>query len=96
MKKDKLAKDFKTYNIIISQVWKFLTTLIIGVLGGYLVSRKGGEDNNYMVIIIIIAFVIGIFNFFLGLYKEHNKMLKREEMRKRLEEKQAQNDEETE
>ncbi len=96
MKKDKLVRDFKIYNIIMSQVWKFLTTIIIGVLGGYLVSRKGEENNNYMVIIIIIAFIIGIINFFVGILKEHNKMVKREEMKKRLEEKQDTRNEETE
>lgn len=87
MKKDKIAKDFKIYNLIMSQVWRFLTTIIIGILFGYLVSRKGEEGNNYMIVIIIASFVIGIFNFFLGIYKEHKKLEKREEMRKRLEEK---------
>ena len=76
MNKDKLAKDFRIYNLIMSQVWKFLTTIIIGILLGYLASRKGEEDNNYMIVIIIASFVIGIFNFFLGLYKEHKKMEK--------------------
>ena len=95
MKKDKLVRDFKTYNFIMSQVWKFLTTIIIGVLFGYLVSIKGEENNNYMIIIIIVFFVIGIFNFFLGLYKEHKKMEKREEMKKRLEAKtESKNEEE--
>ena len=68
MKKDKLAKDFRIYNLIMSQVWKFLTTIIIGILLGYLASRKGEEGNNYMIVIIIASFIIGIFNFFLGLY----------------------------
>lgn len=94
MNKDKLAKDFRIYNLIMSQVWKFLTTIIIGILLGYLASRKGEEDNNYMIVIIIASFVIGIFNFFLGLYKEHKKMEKREEMKKRLEAKAEENNEE--
>ena len=93
MKKDKLARDFRIYNLIMSQVWKFLTTIIIGVLLGYLASRKGEEDN-YMIVIIIASFIIGIFNFFLGLYKEHKKMEKREEMRKRLEAKTEEKNEE--
>jgi len=34
--KDKWVKDLKVYNIVMSNVWKLLTFLLLGVLAGYL------------------------------------------------------------
>lgn len=87
-KKDKLARDFKLYNVVMNNIWKLIVTVLIGVLFGYLTTRKSEAGNNYMVIFIVIFFIIGIINFFVGIIKEHNKLVKREEMRKRLEEQQ--------
>ena len=35
-KKDNIIHDIKIYNIIMSNVWKLITFLLIGVLGGFL------------------------------------------------------------
>lgn len=85
-KRDKWAKDFKLYNIIMENIWKFIGTVLIGVCLGYLTTRKSETDDNYMLIFIILFFLIGIFNFFLNIYKEHKKLEKREALRKKLEE----------
>lgn len=87
-KKSKLIKDFRLYNVIMNNIWKLITTVLIGVLLGYLTTRKSEDGNNYMVIFIVIFFIIGIINFFVGIIKEHKKLAKREEMRKRLEKQQ--------
>lgn len=84
-KKDKLARDFKLYNVIMSNIWKFIGTVLIGVCLGYLTTRKSEEENNYMLFFIILFFVIGVINFFVGILKEVKKLEKREEMRKELE-----------
>ena len=93
-KKEKAAYNFKIYNLIMSNVWRFLTTLLIGVLGGYLASRNGPKGNNYWLIMILVFLVIGLINFFLGIYKEHKKLIEREEAKKqRILEKQKENEE---
>ena len=32
MKKDKISKAFKTYNLVMNEVWKLLTIILIGVV----------------------------------------------------------------
>ena len=49
MKKDKLVHGFKMYNYVMQEVWKLLTTLLFGVLAGYLLRKNGPEDNYYFV-----------------------------------------------
>ncbi len=88
MNKDKLAKDFKLYNVIVNNFWKLIATVTIGFLLGYLTTRKSEAGKNYMVLCIVVFLVIGIINFFIGIIKEHHKLIKRDEMRKRLEEQQ--------
>ena len=63
-KKEKAAYNFKIYNLIMSNVWRFLTTLLIGVLGGYLASRNGPKGNNYWLIMILVFLVIGLNNIY--------------------------------
>ncbi len=87
MRKDKWSKDFRLYNIIMNNFWKFIGTVLIGVCLGYLTTRKSEDETNYMLFFIILFFVIGVFNFFLGIYKEVKKLEKREQMRKELENK---------
>lgn len=86
-KRAKWSKDFKLYNIIMNNFWRFIGTVLIGVCLGYLTTRKSKDDSNYMLFFIILFFVIGVFNFFLSLYKEIRKLEKREKMRKDLENK---------
>lgn len=83
-KREKAAHGFRVYNLIMSNVWRFLTTLLVGVLAGYLVSRNGPDGNNYWLFMILVFLVIGILNFFLGIYKDHKKLVAREEAKKKL------------
>ncbi len=85
--KDKFSKDFKLYNVIMGNIWKFIATVLLGVCLGYLTTRKSKEENNYMLLFIVIFFIIGVINFFLSIYKEVKRLEKREEMRKKLENK---------
>ena len=86
-RRDKWSKDFKLYNVIMNNFWKLIGTVLIGVCLGYLTTRKSNNESNYMLLFIILFFIIGIFNFFLGIYKEVKKLEKREKMRKELENK---------
>ncbi len=85
--KDKWAKDFKLYNVIMGNIWKFIATVLLGVCLGYLTTRKSEEENNYMLLFIIIFFIIGVINFFLSIYKEIKRLEKVDEMRQKLENK---------
>ena len=89
MKKDKLVHGFKMYNFVMQEVWKLLTTLLFGVLAGYLLRKNGPEDNHYFVIAIIVALFIGLINFFVGLLR----IIKREEQRKKKLQEQNENQE---
>ncbi len=92
-KRKKIARDFKLYNVIMNNIWKFIVTVLIGVLLGYLTTRNNEDGNNYMVFCTITFFIIGIINFFVGIIKEHKKLIKNEELRKKLENKEENNNE---
>ncbi len=68
MKKDKISKAFKTYNLVMNEVWKLLTIILIGVFIGWLIKRKNGSNLGF-VISISISLVIGLAVFFIGLIK---------------------------
>ncbi len=82
MKKDKIVKDFKLYNVIMSNFWKLIATVLIGAGIGYIATSKSEDDQDYMLICIIVFFVIGIINFFVGIIKEMKKLDKLEEKKK--------------
>lgn len=75
MKKEKLAKAFKVYNAVMSEIWKLLTIILIGLFIGWLIERKTGSKMGYL-ISIIIATVLGLVVFFVGLYKLSKKEMK--------------------
>lgn len=80
MKKDKLVKNFKLYNIIMSNFWLLLTTCVVGIIIGYFLDKNSANENNhYMLFSIIIAFAMGITNFFIHLIKEINKLNKEDQ-----------------
>lgn len=83
IKKDKIAKDFKLYNVIMGNFWKFIATVLIGVCLGYLTTRNSKTEDNYMVFCIILFFVIGVINFFVGIMKEMKRLEKHEEKSKK-------------
>lgn len=77
MKRD--SKDFKkslkTYNIVMSSIWQFITIVIIGILAGYLLEKNGNDSGtNYMMFSVIASIVIGISVFFLNIIKGLNKV----------------------
>lgn len=87
-KKEKLVHGFKLYNEVMQEIWKFLTILLIGVIIGYLLQRKGPENNHRFVFALIIALAIGLLIFFIGLFK----VIKKEETR-RLKQKKLEDEE---
>lgn len=80
MKKDskEIQKSIKTYNIVMSSIWQFITIVIIGILGGYLLEKNGNDsETNYMMFSVIASIVVGISVFFLNLIKGLNKIDKK-------------------
>lgn len=77
MKKDKIIKNAKLYNIIMSNFWLLITTCLVGVIIGYFLDKNSSNENNHcMLYAIIISSVIGIANFFIHLIKEINNLNK--------------------
>lgn len=73
--KDKWVKDLKVYNIVMGNVWKLLTILLIGVLGGYLFEKYAKDKSlPYMLISILIFTIIGIIDFFFSIIRESKKL----------------------
>lgn len=68
MKKEKIAKAFKTYNLIMNEIWKLITILLIGILIGWFIKRKNGSNLGF-VISISIALVVGLASFFVGIIR---------------------------
>lgn len=87
-KKDKLVNGFKLYNEVMQEIWKFLTILLFGVVIGYVLQRRGPENNHYFVFSLIIALVVGLLIFFVGLFS----VIKKEETR-RLNQKKSEDEE---
>ena len=77
MKKDKISKAFKTYNLVMNEVWKLLTIILIGVFIAWLIKRRNGS-NVAIVLTITISLVIGLAVFFVGLINLSKKKEKEE------------------
>ena len=55
MKKDKLIRDFKIYNFVMTNIWQLLTTVLIGFGIGWLLEKLfDSEKNLYMLFSILI------------------------------------------
>ena len=79
MKRDKFIRDFKIYNFVMSNIWQFIATSLVGFGIGFLLEKYiGSEKNLYMIFSVIIFISIGVANFFLALYKQFKKIEKRE------------------
>lgn len=84
--KDKIIHDIKIYNLIMSNVWKLITFLLIGVLGGFLFEHYSKyKDFNYMLFSIILFSVIGIIDFFRSIINDSKKLEKAEQKKKEKE-----------
>lgn len=84
MKKDKVVRDWKLYNIIMSNIWQFIATILCGFLFGYLMERRAeNKDINYMLFSVILFIVIGCINFFLGIIKQLKKIEKEQEKKQK-------------
>lgn len=80
MKKDKIIRNAKIYNIVMSNFWLLITTCLCGVVIGYFLNKNSSNKNNhYMLFAIIISSVIGIANFFIHLIKEMKDLNKEEQ-----------------
>ena len=85
MKKEKAYKFFKNYNIIMSNIWLLITTMLVGVLIGYFVNKKYPTENNiWFILIIIIFFIIGIINFFYSILVKSKEFDKLQEGKKNV------------
>lgn len=83
MKKEKIAKAFKTYNLIMNEIWKLITILLIGILIGWFIKRKNGSNLGF-VISISIALVVGLASFFVGIIRV-SKNKEKEDLKEREE-----------
>jgi len=81
MKKEKVYKSFKTYTIVMQEVWKFLTIILVGVLIGWLITRNS-ENKTGFVISIIIALVVALAVFFVSIIRISNKIKENENEKK--------------
>ena len=43
--KDSLFKDLKIYNLVMTNIWQFLTIIAIGILAGYLFEKYATNQN---------------------------------------------------
>ena len=85
-KKDNIIHDIKIYNIIMSNVWKLITFLLIGVLGGFLFEHYSKyKDFNYMLFSIVLFAIIGIIDFFVSIVRDSKRLEKAEENKKQNE-----------
>ena len=83
MKRDKVSKFLRTYNLVMSNFWLLITTTLVGVLIGFLLNRAfPTEKNIWLVIVSVIFFLIGVFNFFYKIIGESIKL--QEEEKKKL------------
>ena len=78
--------DIKIYNIIMSNVWKLITFLLIGVLGGFLFEHYSKyKDFNYMLFSIVLFAIIGIIDFFVSIVRDSKRLEKAEKKKKEKE-----------
>ena len=85
-KKDNIIHDIKIYNIIMSNVWKLITFLLIGVLGGFLFEHYSKyKDFNYMLFSIVLFAIIGIIDFFVSIVRDSKRLEKAEKKKKEKE-----------
>ncbi len=77
--KDKIYKDIKLYNMVMSNIWKLITFVLIGILGGYILNKKAKyHDINYMLFSILFFTIIGIVDFFISIIRESKRLEKKE------------------
>ncbi len=83
MKKDKVSKFLRIYNLVMSNFWLLITTTLVGVLIGYLLNKSfPTEKNVWLIIVSVVFFLIGIFNFFYRIIGESIKLQEQEKVQK--------------
>lgn len=88
--KDKLYKDLKVYNMVMSNIWKLLTFILIGIFAGHLLNKYAKyHDINYMLISILFFSTVGIVDFFISIIRESKRLeeedKKQQEQKKKIE-----------
>lgn len=92
--KDKWVKDLKVYNIVMGNVWKLLTFLLLGVSAGYLFEKYAKDKSlPYMLLSILTFTVIGVIDFFFSIIRESKKLEEKEN--KKLQSKEQETKDET-
>ncbi len=83
--KDSLYNDLKLYNMVMSNIWKLITFLLLGILSGYLLNKYATyHDINYWLISIIFFTTIGVINFFVSIIKESKRLEKQNNKNKNV------------
>ena len=85
MKKDRLSRFLRIYNLIMSNFWLLITTTLVGVGIGYYVNKSyPTEKNVWLIVISLVFFLIGMFNFFLKIIKQSMDLSKEEQEKKNV------------
>ena len=74
MKKRKWLRDLQVYNLVISNIWLLLTTMLVGAIIGYLLDRRQEGSNRFLLLFSVIFFLIGIINFFVAIIRGSQKL----------------------
>lgn len=83
--KDKIYKDLKLYNMVMSNIWKLITFILLGILAGYLLDKYATyHDINYMLFSILLFVIIGVTDFFVSIIRECKRLDEAERKKQEL------------
>lgn len=83
--KDKIYKDLKIYNMVMSNIWKLITFILLGILAGYLLNKYAKyHDINYMLFSILLFVIIGVTDFFVSIIRECKRLDEEENKKQEL------------
>ena len=75
MKRDKVSKFLRTYNLVMSNFWLLITTTLVGVLIGYLLNKAFPTEKNIWLIIVSVIFFYKIIGESIKLQEQEKKKI---------------------